>query len=95
MKEETRDELYDAVIAQIERLGFPQEFGVVVADQLSGEWSLGRMLGYLRGARPTSMEEIADELVAILEMRASFVRKKEAQRSQAVITDFYNREREP
>ena len=51
-----------------------------------------RMAGYLRGARPRSMEEIADEMVAILDHRRSIVERKRAEQSQEQLTRFYNRE---
>ena len=35
-----RDNLYFGVIAEIERLGFPHEFGAAVAQQLGGPKSL-------------------------------------------------------
>jgi hypothetical protein len=40
------------------------------------------MSGYLRHARPRSAEEIADEMLAIMEYRERWIQKKSAQ--------FYN-----
>jgi hypothetical protein len=40
------------------------------------------MIGYLRHARPRSAEEIADEMLAIMEDRERWIQKKSAQ--------FYN-----
>ena len=53
-----------------------------------------RMAGYLRGAQPRSMEEIADEMVAILDHRRSIVERKMAEQSQEQLMRFHNRGRE-
>lgn len=74
-------------------LGFPEEFGVAVADGLRGEKSMMRMARYLRGARPDNMEEIADEMLAIIAERDSWVEKKVSERANGKITQFYNRDR--
>lgn len=86
-----RDELARAVVREIERCGFPREFGYVVTRELGGPWSLTRMLGYLRGVRPTSADDIADELLAILADRDRIVRQQQAEQSNAALTAFYNR----
>ena len=81
MDERTR--LYNELIKMIVRMGYPEEFGVLVADNLRTEKTMSRMLGYLRQARPTSAEEIADEMLAIMDDRARWIQKKEA--------EYYNR----
>ena len=88
--EAARNELVAAVV----RLGFPPEFGLVLAVELGGEKSMRRMTGYLRGAGPKTMEEVADELVAILEQRANWVERKIGERANASMTAFYNRPRD-
>ena len=88
-REAARADLIDA----IEQLGYPGEFGEVIANQLGGEWSLRRMTSYLRGANPHSPEEIADEMLAILQMRERYVEQKISEHANASITAFYNRER--
>lgn len=89
-REAARADLIDA----IEQLGYPGEFGEVIASQLGGEWSLRRMTSYLRGANPRSPEEIADEMLAILQMRERYVEQKISEHANASITAFYNRERD-
>lgn len=34
------------------------------------------MLGYLRDAKPTTMEEVADEMLGILELRERCIQRK-------------------
>lgn len=82
------------LVAAIEELGYPGEFGEVIAHELGGEKSMRRMTSYLRGAQPRSPEEIADEMLAILQQRSSWVEQKMSERANASITAFYNRERE-
>ncbi len=89
-KEAARAEL----IAAIEELGYPGEFGEVIAAELGGEKSMRRMTAYLRGANPQSPEEIADEMLAIVEQRRRWVEQKVSEHANASITAFYNRSRE-
>ncbi len=89
MRDEYQD-LLDAVV----QLGYPEEFGVVLAGELRGPKSMQRMASYLRSARPTSPEQIADELLAICAMRDRWVEQKISEHANASITAFYNRPRE-
>ena len=70
-----RKELIETIV----RMGYPEEFGAAVADNLRTEKTMGRMIGYLRHARPRSMEEIADEMLAIMEDRERWIQKKSAE----------------
>ena len=85
---------YDDLLAAVRELGYPEELGAALAAGLGGEWSMRRMAGYLRGARPRTMEEIADEMVAILDQRRTIVERKMAEHSQEQLTRFYNRDRD-
>lgn len=85
-----RDRAYCGVIAEIERLGFPHEFGAAVAEQLGSPKALGRMLGYLRLAKPKRAEDIADEMVAILDDRARWQQKKAAEYYNARYNVYLN-----
>ena len=82
---------YRELAAAIVDLGFPEEFAEVLAGELGGESSMRRMAAYLRGARPQSPEQIADELVAIVEQRDRWREKAMSERAQATMTSFYNR----
>ena len=82
------------LVTAIEELGYPGEFGEVIASQLGGERSMRRMTAYLRGADPRSPEEIADEMLAIIQVRDAWVEQKIGERANASITAFYNRDRE-
>lgn len=87
---QARGDLIEAIV----RLGYPEEFGEVIARMLGTESTMRRMAGYVRGARPGSPEEIADEAIAIAEQRDRWVERKKSAYYQAGITAFYNRPRE-
>lgn len=76
----------------MEGLGFPEEFGEVLLGELGGPWSLRRMTSYLRNAQPTRFEQVADELVVILEERRRIVEKISSEEANAGWTAFLNRE---
>lgn len=78
-----REKLKQEVIEAVEKLGYPGEFGAVIADSLGTELTMNRMLAYLRAASPGSAEEIADEMLAILSDRDRWQEKK--------INAYYNR----
>lgn len=77
------------------RAGFPQEFGVALADFLGGTKTMDRMAAYLLSARPHSMEEVADEAVALLEQRSRWIDQKRSEEANAAYTRFVNRPRDP
>lgn len=89
-----RERARQDLIRAVELLGYPAEFGEVIAQQLGGEKSMRRMEGYLRNAHPNSPEEIADEMLAILAQRRSWVEQKISQRANDSVTAFYNRPRD-
>lgn len=78
-----REQLKQELIAAVEKLGYPEEFGAVIADSLGTELTMNRMLAYLRAASPGSEEEIADEMLAILSDRDRWQEK--------IINEQYNR----
>ena len=57
----TRDDLVKAV----EDLGFPPELGEAIAKHLGSPKAMMRLASYLCQAKPGSLEEIADETLAI------------------------------
>ena len=73
-----RFELQREVAEAIQKLGYPEEFGQLVAGQLRTEKPLARMLGYIRQARPKTAEEIADEMLAIRDEADRWAEKKDA-----------------
>ena len=83
----------DELIAAIVEMGYPEEFGQVLAGELRSDNAMRRMTGYLRNAGFQSPEEIADEMLAICEQRDRWIERKKSEWAEARMTEFYNRER--
>lgn len=77
MDERTR--IQGELVRTIARMGYPEEFGMAIAQNLRTEKMMSRMIGYLKSAKPRSAEEIADEMLAIMEDRERWVQKKTAE----------------
>ncbi len=88
------DDAYEELQAAVAVCGYPLDLADVLANELRGEKSMRRMAAYLRVARPKTMEEIADEMIAIIEQRDAWVRKKLSERAQSSFNEFMNREDE-
>lgn len=73
----------EKLISILKRYGYPEEFGIILAKELKTEKQIDRMISYLLHGKPSGMEEIADELVAIKEEFHSYQQKK--------ITEYNNR----
>lgn len=74
----TAEELIRAIVS----LGHSTEFGEQIARNLGSERAMQRMIGYLHHARPRSAEEIADEMLSIMDDVNRWKQKKE--------TEYYN-----
>ena len=74
-----REQIRSDLIKTLVRMGYPEEFGNAIADNLLTEKTMGRMIGYLKQANPGSADEIADEMLAIMEDRERWIRKKTAE----------------
>ncbi len=80
---DNREQIRRDLVETIVKMGYPEAFGSLIADNLRTEKTMSRMIGYLRHAKPRSAEEIADEMLAIMEDRERWVRKKEAEYSNS------------
>ena len=77
-------ELYNLMV----RKGYPEEFAGLIAKELPTEFTAGRMMGYiLRGEH--SLEDVADEMLAILSDRDRIVSKHKLEYAQAGINELY------
>ena len=74
-----RARIYRELVRAIVRMGYPEEFGIAIADNLRTEKTMSRMIGYLNQAKPKSADEIADEMLAIMEDRERWIQKKTAE----------------
>ena len=83
-------DLADAIL----RLGYPEEFAQVLASELRSEKAMRRLASYVRNARPSSPEQIADEMLTIVSDRDRWVEQKISEHANASLTAFYNRPRD-
>jgi len=63
------------VSERLAELGFSEEFAYLVGTQMNTDFTARMMLGYLRDAQPKTMEEVADEMLGILELRDKCMKK--------------------
>ena len=83
---QSRDEL----IRTLSGLGFSAEFGVLIAKQLGSPKAIDRMTAYLSYAKPKSMEEIADEMLAIQSEIEAWREKKASEAANARYNEILN-----
>lgn len=79
--QETYRQAYGELLRATSEMGIPDEVGKMIARDLHSEQSIRQMTSYLRNVHPTSMEQIADEMVAIKERRNSWIQKKQIEES--------------
>ena len=80
-------ELYDILL----RRGYPEPFCDEITKNLNTDWTAQRMIGYLSHYKKLPMEEIADEMLAILNDRNRIMRKHELEETNARWNEYLNR----
>ena len=70
------------LIKAVSSLGFPQEFGEVMARQLGSPKAIDRMTSYIYQAKPRTEEMLVDEMLAICEEINTWREKKASQEAQ-------------
>ena len=86
MASERTDELYRLLLEK----GYPKEFCAEIAyKNMNTDDTATRMLGYLYRVSDPRIEDLVDEMLAILSDRDQIVRKKELERAQAAINEMY------
>ncbi len=63
--------------------GYPEEFCDQISRNLNTDWTANRMLGYLSHYKKLPLEEIVDEMLAILADRNRIMAKKEMEATNA------------
>ena len=86
MASERTDELYKVLLDR----GYPKEFCAEIAyKNLNTDYTATRMLGYLYRVSDPRIEDLVDEMLAILSDRDAIIQKKEMEHAQAVINEIY------
>ena len=86
MAAERTDELYKVLLDR----GYPKEFCAEIAyKNMNTDYTATRMLGYLYRVSNPRIEDLVDEMLAILSDRDAIIQKKEMEHAQAVINEIY------
>ena len=86
MASERTDELYQVLLDR----GYPKKFCAEVAYRnMNTDYTATRMLGYLYRVSEPRIEDLVDEMFAILSDRNAIIRKKEMEHAQAVMNEMY------
>ena len=86
MAAERTDELYKVLLDR----GYPKEFCAEIAyKNMNTDYTATRMLGYLYRVSDPRIEDLVDEMLAILSDRDAIIQKKEMEHAQAVINEIY------
>lgn len=83
---EKTEELYRLLLHK----GYQKELCREIAyKNMNTDYTATRMLGYLYRVTDPKVEDLIDEMLAILSDREQIIQKKEMERAQAVINDIY------
>lgn len=86
MTSERTEELYRLLLSK----GYPKELCREIAYQhMNTDYTATRMLGYLYRVSNPRVEDLVDEMLAILSDRQQIIQKKEMEQAQAVMNDVY------
>ena len=86
MASERTDELYKVLLDR----GYPKEFCAEIAyKNMNTDYTSTLMLGYLYRVSDPRIEDLVDEMLAILSDRDAIIQKKEMEHAQAVINEIY------
>ena len=86
MASERTDELYKILLSK----GYPKELCAEIAyKNMNTDYTATRMLGYLYRISNPRIEDLIDEMLAILIDRHAIIQKKEVEQAQSVINDVY------
>ena len=77
-------ELYELMLKR----GYPEEFSKLISMEMSTDFTSEKMIRYISG-ESHSLEEVADEMVAIKELRDRLVDKHISEHAQASINNLY------
>lgn len=83
---EKTEELYRGLLDR----DYPKELCAEIAYKyMNTDYIATRMLGYLYRVTEPRMEDLIDEMLAILTDRNELIRKKEAEQAQAAVSELY------
>ena len=78
-----RSEMSMELYELMKRRGYPEEFCDAITKNLNTDFTARRMIGYLSHYQNLPLEEIADEMLAILSDRNRIMQKKDLENVNA------------
>ena len=88
MPSDRSHELYKA----LKDKGYPDEICREIAyKHMNTDYTATRMLGYLYRMTNPRLEDVVDEMLAILSDRNTIIQKKELEHAQATLNDVYEK----
>ena len=72
-------ELYELMLSR----GYPEEFCDAITQNPNTDFTAKRMIGYFRHMKYPSLEDVTDEMLAILADRNAIMKKKDMEATQA------------
>lgn len=80
----------DNLVTSIMALGFPGEFGEMIANQLGSPKAIDRMAAYLDYEKPDDIQIIVDEMLAIRSEIDAWKEKKASEEANARYNEIIN-----
>ena len=87
---EKSKQLYELML----RKGYPEDFSALIAGEMRTEFTASRMIGYINKTDRLPLEEVADEMFAILSDRDRITEKHLMEHAQAKINEMYREQYE-
>ena len=85
-KSEKSIELYNLMLQR----GYPEQFCDEVTKNLNTDFTAKRMIGYILHYQKLPLEEVADEMLAILSDRNRIMQKKELESINSSYNNYMN-----
>ena len=70
------------------RKGYPEEFSQLICAEMNTAFTAERMMYYISGSKKR-LEDVADEMVAIMELRDRLINKHISEHANRSINDLY------
>ena len=70
------------------RKGYPEEFSRLVCAEMNTDFTAERMMYYISGPKKR-LEDVADEMVAIMDLRDRLINKHISEHANRIINDLY------
>jgi len=81
--------LYDLML----RRGYPEEFSRLICSEMNTDFTADRMISYIGGEKHR-LEDVADEMVAIKDLRDRLIDKHISEHAQVTINKLYRENNE-